>query len=81
MMLPVIWWFMRDDPAEVGERAFGERRGAALRGEGAAPPSSSSAAGGNPAKRAMAVLAEAVGVRDFWMLAGSFSCAARAQMG
>ena len=67
LMLPVIWWFMRDDPAEVGERAFGER-GAALDGAGAAALS----AGGNPARRAMAVLAEAMGVRDFWLLAGSF---------
>ena len=42
-------------------------------GESGAPDAAKSAASaGNPAKRALAVLAEATRVRDFWLLAGSF---------
>jgi predicted MFS family arabinose efflux permease len=55
---------MRDDPRDVGLRPFGES-GA----PDAAKPASSA---GNPAKRAVNVLLEAVRVRDFWLLAGSF---------
>ncbi len=63
LAIPVIWWLMRDDPRDVGQRPYGEtgpvREAAAV-------------STGNPAKRAMAVLFEAVRVRDFWLLAGSF---------
>ena len=62
---PVIWFLMRDDPRDVGRRPYGEV------GEPEAPVKSSSQLG-NPAKRALAVLAEASRVRDFWLLAGSF---------
>jgi len=62
-VLPLIAWLMRDEPAQIGERAYGDRTGAAS----AAIPT-----GGNPARRALAVLNEAVRVRDFWLLAGSF---------
>jgi predicted MFS family arabinose efflux permease len=62
LVLPVIWLFMRDDPADVGERPYGEKPGvepvARVRG--------------NPAKHAVAVLSDAIRVRDFWLLAGSF---------
>lgn len=61
---PVIWWFMRDDPHDVGQRPYGETT--ETKEAKAAPPT------GNPAKRALTVLAEAVRVRDFWLLAGSF---------
>ena len=64
LVIPVVWLFMRDDPRDVGRRPFGE--------SGAADASRPAAAAGNPAKRAIAVLAEAVRVRDFWLLAGSF---------
>ncbi len=64
--LPVIWLFMRDEPADMGERPYGEsgseRESVRENGEGR----------GNPAKVALAVLGEAVRVRDFWLLAGSF---------
>lgn len=61
---PVIWFVMRDDPRDVGRRPYGEPDDAP------SPPPPSTA--GNPARRALAVLAEAVQVRDFWLLAGSF---------
>jgi sugar phosphate permease len=65
LIAPVIWWWMRDDPREVGQRPYGET----------GTPESSEKSGpamGNPATRALAVLSEAVRVRDFWLLAGSF---------
>lgn len=65
-VMPVIWFLMRDDPRDVGRRPYGE--------EGAPDTAraGSGAQAGNPAKRAVAVLVEAVKVRDFWLLAGSF---------
>lgn len=64
-VLPIVALLMRNDPSEVGERPFGE----------AGPPAASiaaSASGTNPLWRALTVLSEAVRVRDFWILAGSF---------
>ncbi|MBL9216303.1 MAG: MFS transporter [Opitutaceae bacterium] len=63
LAIPVIWWLMRDDPRDVGLRPYGETGPV----ETAAPRAT-----GNPAKYAMRVLFEAVRVRDFWLLAGSF---------
>ena len=63
-VMPVIWYFMRDEPRDVGVRPYGER--------GAPEAAKPAASAGNPAKRAVAVLLEAVRVRDFWLLAGSF---------
>jgi sugar phosphate permease len=62
---PVIWFLMRDDPADVGQRPYGESTLSA-------PASAPIRATGNPAKRAVIVLMEATRVRDFWLLAGSF---------
>jgi predicted MFS family arabinose efflux permease len=64
LVIPIIWFFMRDEPREVGLRPLGER--------GAPEGEKPAGAAGNPARRALAVLAEAVRVRDFWLLAGSF---------
>jgi sugar phosphate permease len=64
LVVPVIWFFMRDEPREVGLRPFGE--------SGAPDATKPVIVAGNPARRALAVLAEAVRVRDFWLLAGSF---------
>jgi sugar phosphate permease len=64
LVAPIIWWLMRDDPRDVGLRPYGESGAPS-----AAPPAAST---GNPAKRALDVLFEAVRVRDFWLLAGSF---------
>jgi predicted MFS family arabinose efflux permease len=63
LAIPVIWWLMRDDPHEVGLRPYGETGPV----KAAAPRVT-----GNPARHAMRVLFEAVRVRDFWLLAGSF---------
>ena len=67
-VMPVIWFFLRDDPREVGRRPYGETGEAASAAGGmrGANPA------GNPATRALAVLVEAARVRDFWLLAGSF---------
>ena len=65
LVLPLIWIFMRDDPRDVGRRAYGET----------GPVEETKKTTGvavNPAKRALTVLGEAVRVRDFWLLAGSF---------
>jgi len=63
-VMPLIWFFMRDDPRDVGQRPYGET------GVPTVAPATVSA--GNPAKRAVVVLFEAVRARDFWLLAGSF---------
>lgn len=62
LVLPLIWLLMRDDPAQLGLRPYGET------GAPQAAPRPQT----NPATRALAVLAEAVRVRDFWLIAGSF---------
>jgi sugar phosphate permease len=64
LVVPIIWFFMRDDPRDVGLRPFGE--------SGAPDAVKPAPMAGNPAKRALTVLGEAVRVRDFWLLAGSF---------
>ncbi len=64
-VVPFIAWLMRDGPREVGLRPYGET-GPADGGEPKAAPM------GNPATRAITVLFEAMRVRDFWLLAGSF---------
>lgn len=63
-IVPVILWWMRDDPREVGQRPYGEA-------ENSSAPAAAKVVG-NPAARALAVLVDAVRVRDFWLLAGSF---------
>jgi predicted MFS family arabinose efflux permease len=65
-VIPVIWLFMRDRPEDVGMRPYGERD------LGPVVATKAATVQINPARRAIAVLAEAVAVRDFWLLAGSF---------
>lgn len=60
--IPMIWRLMRDDPRASGGRPYGET----------GPVEISISQTGNPAKRALSVLFEAVRIRDFWLLAGSF---------
>ncbi|MET0263126.1 MAG: MFS transporter [Rariglobus sp.] len=62
VVLPAVWFLMRDDPSDVGLRPYGETGVAA-------EPSRSK---GNPATLALTTLAESVRSRDFWLLAGSF---------
>jgi predicted MFS family arabinose efflux permease len=64
LAVPFIWWLMRDHPRDVGQRPYGE--------SGAPDATAPAVATGNPAKRAITTLFEAVRVRDFWLLAGSF---------
>ena len=63
LVIPLVWWLMRDDPRDVGLRPYGET------GPVTAAPANSAV---NPARRAVQVLFEAMRVRDFWLLAGSF---------
>jgi sugar phosphate permease len=66
VVVPLIVWLMRDDPRDVGLRAYGETGPIEERSTVNAAPL------GNPAVRAIAILREAAQVRDFWLLAGSF---------
>jgi sugar phosphate permease len=61
-ILPVVAYFMRDRPADVGLAPYGESGGPK-----AAPPPT-----GNPVMLALNTLSEAIQVRDFWLLAGTF---------
>ena len=70
LIVPIIGWWMRDDPKDVGLKPYGEP--VAGLGEAGAVVSERGYNKTNPATRALAVLAEAVRVRDFWLLAGSF---------
>jgi predicted MFS family arabinose efflux permease len=68
-VIPIIGWLMRDDPRDVGLLPYGEEKNAATE---TTTRGSAITRNENPAKRALMVLAEAVRVRDFWLLAGSF---------
>ncbi len=63
LAVPFIWWLMRDNPWDVGQRPYGES---------GAPEVAAPVVTGNPARRAVTTLFEAMRVRDFWLLAGSF---------
>ena len=73
LVTPVIWFFMRDDPRDVGLRAFGEA--------GAPEAKNPAAIAGNPAKRALTVLAEAVWCGISGCSPDPSSCAGRARTG
>ena len=62
VMVPVIWMFLREGPAEVGQLPYG----AAPDWQ---PPARSE---GNAARLALLTLRDAAKVRDFWYIAGSF---------
>jgi len=62
LVIPLIWWLMRNDPRDVGLRPYGET----------GPVESAIPVMGNPVKRAIDALLEAMHRRDFWLLAGSF---------
>lgn len=68
LMVPIIWWFMRDDPRDVGQQPYGETEPA----RGTPGKTVTATVPGNPAGKAIAALRQAMGVRDFWLLAGSF---------
>lgn len=69
-VVPLVLVFMRNSPADLGVRRFGESEAAAektAREVAAAPPT------GNPAKYALTVLREAARSRTFWALAIGFA--------
>lgn len=66
LMLPIVWFVMRDRPEDVGMHAYGAKP------EIAENKRWEKAASENPAVKALTVLGEAVRHRDFWLLAGSF---------
>jgi predicted MFS family arabinose efflux permease len=78
LAIPFIGWLMRDKPQDVGQRPYGEKGGApcpqgASEAASAAQTSPLGATRStNPAALAVNTLFEAVRVRDFWLLAGSF---------
>jgi predicted MFS family arabinose efflux permease len=62
LVLPTVAFFLRDRPADVGLAPYGETGG----------PRPSPPLTGNPIALAFSVLREAIQVRDFWLLAGTF---------
>jgi MFS family permease len=66
ILLPLIFLFMRDDPADVGLEPYGAGQTDAASGGGAA------SLRGMPAKNATITAKEVVSHPTFWLLAGSF---------
>ncbi|MEU4214715.1 MFS transporter [Actinoplanes sp. NPDC026623] len=64
-VVPLVWWRLRDRPADLGVTAYG-----AGPGDVAAPPA---AAPGGAARTALRALGQAARTRPFWLLAGGFA--------
>lgn len=62
--IPLVLFFMRDRPADLGLRPYGD--------DSEAPPAAPEAATGNFVRKAFSVLALAARSPDFWLLGGSF---------
>ncbi|MEY2698799.1 MAG: putative MFS-type transporter YhjX [Actinomycetota bacterium] len=69
-VVPLVLLFMRNSPADLGVRRFGESEAVAKKvaAEAASTPST-----GNPAKYALTVLRDAARSRTFWALAIGFA--------
>jgi len=67
-VLPLVLVFMRDDPARMGLRPYGENEPAAT--ENPAPEPGTPLADANPERRG--VMAQALRAPEFWLLSGSF---------
>ncbi|MEV4894398.1 MFS transporter [Nonomuraea sp. NPDC050540] len=63
VVVPLVWWLLRDHPADVGTTALGAEPGAGR----TEPPAV------NAAVRALSVLRSAARTRPFWFLAGGFA--------
>lgn len=63
VVLPLIFLFMRDDPAQLGLKPYGWPEGEPLKA--ASPPA-------NPFAEALLALKDGLRSFDFWLLAGSF---------
>ena len=66
LLLPLIFFFMRDDPADVGLEPYGSGQA------GAAKSGSTASLRGMSAKNATITAREVVGNPTFWLLCGSF---------
>ncbi|MEU7001720.1 MFS transporter [Nonomuraea sp. NPDC046570] len=64
VVVPLVWWLLRDHPEDVGTTALGAEPGRVSR---IRPPAE------NAAVRALTVLRSAAGTRPFWFLAGGFA--------
>ena len=62
VVLPIVAFFLRDRPADVGLAPYGET----------GDPKPTPPMTGNPIALAFKTLGEAIYVRDFWLLAGTF---------
>ncbi len=62
VVLPIVTYFMRDRPADVGLAPYGETGG----------PKPTVPVTGNPIGNAFQTLGQVIHVRDFWLLAGTF---------
>jgi len=69
-VVPLILLFMRNSPADLGVRRFGESEAAAAK---VAAEAAEAAPTGNPARYALTVLREAAKTRTFWALAAGFA--------
>ncbi|MET8334235.1 MFS transporter [Streptosporangium canum] len=71
VVVPLVWFLLRDRPEEVGATALGAEPGAVT----AAPPARAGGAGGagRAAAHALGVLRSAARTRPFWLLAGGFA--------
>ncbi len=63
-VVPLVWWRLRDRPADLGVTAYG-----ATAGDPPPPP----APAGGAARTALRALAAAARTRPFWLLAGGFA--------
>ncbi len=81
-MIPIAWLFMRNDPSEIGLSPYGAPPDSPDPRLEPERPAGRLAAGNheinagvqtvNPAVAAVRALTDSMGVRDFWLLAGSF---------
>ncbi|MEU7989797.1 MFS transporter [Streptosporangium canum] len=68
VVVPLVWFLLRDRPEEVGTTALGAEPGTVT----AAPPAGTGGAG-RAAAHALGVLRSAARTRPFWLLAGGFA--------
>ncbi|MCA2215357.1 MFS transporter [Jidongwangia harbinensis] len=63
-VVPLVWWRLRDRPADLGVTAYGAA-------PGDEPPPAAPA--GSAARNALSALGQAARTRPFWLLAGGFA--------
>ncbi|RZU52251.1 sugar phosphate permease [Krasilnikovia cinnamomea] len=80
LVVPLVWWRLRDRPADLGVTAYGAGPDTAATEDAAltaAAPGSAARGGVDPAggaaRAALGALRQAAGTRPFWLLAGGFA--------